>query len=158
MTTLQQSLINAKRVMSKVDGGDFTKSGISLPSSSTSAPNVNMSSVQQHMPPQSTINESTPTQPANLKPKANMNAEKIKSSNLPQAIKEAMINTPIPDIPFNGGGVGLSEEFLNDVKTEMNKQGMETSPAYVDGPKDTLSVPPIQRSTPNTKKNNIKKS
>ena len=153
MTTLQQSLINAKRVMSKVDGGDFTKSGISLPSStSNSTPNVNMGSVQQHMPPQSTINESIPTQPANLKPKANMSEEKIKSSNLPQAIKEAMINTPIPDIPFNGGGVGLSEEFLNGVKTEMSKQGMETSPAYVDEPQDTLSVPPIQRSISHTKK------
>jgi len=35
-----------------------------------------------------------------------------------------MIDNPIPDVPFNGGGVGLSEEFLSGVKNEMSKQGM----------------------------------
>ena len=146
ITTLQQSLINAKRVMSKVDGGNFTKSGIELPSS-TPTSNINMDSVQQHLPPQSNITESMPTQPPNLNPKANMNEEKIKSSNLPQAIKEAMISTPIPDIPFNGGGVGLSEDFLNNVKTEMNKQGMSTSHSNVEPQQSILTVPPIKTQT-----------
>jgi len=153
ITTLQQSLINAKRVMSKVDGGDFTKSGITLPKS-TSTPNINMDSVQQHIPQQRNISESITPRQTNLTPKAHMNEEKIKSSNLPQAIKEAMINTPIPDVPFNGGGAGLSEEFLNGVKTEMSKQGMQTSTTKIEQPQNTLntSPPPIHIPTTTTKK------
>jgi len=153
ITTLQQSLINARKVMTKVDGGDFTKTGLSLPES-TSTPNVNMNSVQQHMPQQPNINESIAPRQANLTPKAHMNEQKIKSSNLPDAIKEAMINTPIPDVPFNGGGAGLSEEFLKGVKTEMGKQGMQTSTPILEQPQNTLntSPPPIQIPTTNTKK------
>ena len=48
--------------------------------------------------------------PQDLSPKANMNEEKIKNSRLPDAIKQAMINNPIPEIPFNGG-LTLNEEF-----------------------------------------------
>ena len=126
ISTLQQSLINAKRVMTKVDDGNFTKSGLELPSSNAST-NINMDSVQQHLPTQPNIQESLPSRPNTLSPKANMNEEKIKNSNLPAAIKEAMIKNPIPDIPFNGGGAGLSEEFLSGVKNQMDKQGISTS-------------------------------
>ena len=37
----------------------------------------------------------------------------------------AMIKNPIPDVPF-GGGVGLDDDFLNNVRSEMDKQGMPT--------------------------------
>ena len=126
ISTLQQSLINAKKVMAKVDGGDFTKSGISLPTS-TSTQNINMESIQEHLPQQPNIQESLSSKPPNLSPKANISEEKIKNSNLPEAIKTAMINTPIPDIPFNSGGAGLSEEFLSGVKNQMDRQGISTS-------------------------------
>ena len=99
-----------------------------MPSSNASTiPNINMDSVQQHLPTQPNIQESLPSRPNTLTPKANMNEQKIKNSNLPAAIKEAMINNPIPDIPFNGGGAGLSEEFLSGVKNQMDKQGISTS-------------------------------
>ena len=38
-----------------------------------------------------------------------------------------MIDNPIPDIPFNGGGVGLTEEFLSGVQEQMSKQGLTSS-------------------------------
>ena len=158
ITSLQQSLINAKKIMGKVDNSDFTKSGGSLPNSiPTYSPNINMGSVQQHIQ-QPTIGESVAPRQTNLIPKANMNEQKIKNSNLPDVVKQAMINNPIPDIPFNGGGVGLSEAFLDGVKTEMNKQGIQTSPnttqtATIEQPRNTLSTPPpIQIQTTNTKK------
>ena len=125
ISTLQQSLINAKKVMNKVDGGNFTTSGMELPTVNTST-NINASSVQQHLPNIQESLPSIPSTPPNITPKANMNEEKIKNSNLPDAIKKAMINNPIPDVPF-GGGTGLSEEFLSGVKTQMDKQGISTS-------------------------------
>jgi hypothetical protein len=56
-----------------------------------------------------------------------MSTERINNSKLPDVIKEAMISTPIPDIPFNGGGTSLSDDFLSGVKTQMDKQGISTS-------------------------------
>lgn len=127
ITTLQQSLINAKKVMNKVDGGNFTKSSNSLTSSSPTQ-NINMESVQQHIPQLPTTPEPTlSNKPPNLHPKANMSEERINNSRLPDAIKQAMISTPIPDIPFNGGGTSLSDDFLSGVRTQMDKQGISTS-------------------------------
>jgi len=123
ISTLQQSLINAKKVMTKVEGGNFTKGDNTLTSSNPTQ-HINMESVQQHMPtPEPTLSSSLPS----LNPKANMSEERINNSKLPDAIKKAMISTPIPDIPFNGGGTSLSDDFLTGVKTQMDKQGISTS-------------------------------
>ena len=46
MTTLQQSLVNAKKVMNKVDGGNFPKNEMPM---TGNQPNINMESVQQHL-------------------------------------------------------------------------------------------------------------
>ena len=136
ISTLQQSLINAKRVMNKVDNGEFTKSGNNLNSSHSTQninmesvqQHINMDSVQQHIPQLPTTPEPTlSSSPPNLNPKANMSTERINNSKLPDVIKEAMISTPIPDIPFNGGGTSLSDDFLSGVKTQMDKQGISTS-------------------------------
>ena len=128
MTTLQQSLVNAKKVMNKVDGGNFPKNQMPI---TGNQPNINMESVQQHLPPTPLTSIPSPSTPVsapktNLTPKANITESQIKNSKLPDVVKQAMINNPIPDVPFNGGGVGLSEDFLNGVKTQMNKQGIST--------------------------------
>jgi len=132
MTTLQQSLINAKKVMNKVDGGNFSKGNINQ--SMPPMGNVTDSSGLLSEPP-SMSTPSIPNLPTvdinsakkDLTPKARMTESQIKNSKLPEAIKKAMIDNPIPDVPWNGGGVGLSEEFLSGVKNEMSKQGMSTS-------------------------------
>ena len=131
ITTLQQSLINAKKVMNKVDGGNFSKGNVNQ---SVPMGNVTDSSGLLSESP----SMSTPTIPnlptvdinsakKDLTPKARMTEDQIKKSKLPEAIKKAMIDNPIPDIPWNGGGASLSEEFVSGVKNEMNKQGMATS-------------------------------
>lgn len=144
ISTLQQSLINAKKVMSKVDTGSFSKGNVSLPSESTST-NVNVpmtEGIPQNMPAQ--IPTPTSSSTPNLSPKANMSEERIKKSNLPDAIKQAMIDNPIPDIPFNNG-TSLPADFLTEVKDKMDKQGIPTSPIQENNQIST--PPPIGRSS-----------
>ena len=145
-STLEQSLINAKRVMNKVEDTGFTKgdSRLSSTQNTISSPNINMESVQSHIPQaQQSLSNSTP----NLNPKANLTEERINKSNLPDAIKNAMINNPIPDIPFNGGGAGLSEEFLSGVKNQMDKQGIPTSPTTISQPSQQQNIIPPLKNT-----------
>ena len=111
ITTLQQSLINAKMVMNKVDG----KTSTHLPSQ-TIRENTTMAA-----PPLPTVDITNARQ--DLSPKSNMTEDRIRNSGLPSAIKEAMINNPIPDVPFNNS-TGLSGDFLNGVKEQMDKQGI----------------------------------
>ena len=146
MTTLQQSLVNARKVMNKVDGGDFSKGNVELPQSNVSDSSGLLS--QAPTPPLPNINTGGGKQ--DLAPKSQMTEEHIKNSKLPDAIKKAMIETPIPDIPFNGGGAGLSEEFLSGVKNQMDKQGIPTSNSNSTNP---IPIPSLQEySTPTTKK------
>ena len=130
ITTLQQSLINAKKVMSKVDGGDFTTGNVTLPTpqSSTMTEGAASAPLSSLPPNPQLLNSQLPTAPSapNLTPKANMSEERIKKSNLPDAIKNAMINNPIPDIPYNNG-TALPANFLSEVKSKMDKQGIPTS-------------------------------
>ena len=147
MTTLQQSLINAKKVMNKVSDGNFTKGNVNLPQSS-----VTDSTGLLSQPPQQSVPQPLPTVDVNsgrqdLSPKANLTEDKINKSRLPDAIKKAMIDNPIPDIPFNGGGVGLSEEFLSGVQEQMSKQGLSSS-----SPQKIPQQVPQQVTTQSTKK------
>jgi len=115
ITTLQQSLINAKKVMNKVDGGNLSKGdsrSITTPMPSAAVPNL--------------PNVDTSGARKDLSPKKFMTEQKINSSKLPDAVKQAMINTPIPDVPF-GGTAGLSEEFLEGVRDGMKKQDIPVS-------------------------------
>jgi hypothetical protein len=120
ISTLQQSLINAKAVMNKVDGGisvdgrtvsESTRPTLSSPPVTPlpNLPNVDTSGARK-----------------DLSPKKFMTEQKINSSNLPDAIKQAMIKSPIPDVPF-GGTAGLSEEFLEGVRDGMKKQDIPVS-------------------------------
>ena len=144
MTTLQQSLINAKKVMSKVDDGNFSKGNVNL-----SQANITDSSGLMSQPPQQSMSQSLPTVDMgsgrqDLSPKANLTEDRINKSKLPEAIKKAMIENPIPDIPFNGGGVGLSEEFLSGVQQQMSKQGLSSpSPQQIPQPSTTKSTKKI---------------
>ena len=64
------------------------------------------------------IGTSTPRQP-NMNPKANMSKEAIMKSGLPDAIKKAMIQNPIPDpVP----APNLSESFMDKVSQKMNSE------------------------------------
>ena len=122
ITTLQQSLINAKKVMNKVDGGNLSKGDSRSITTPSNMPSTTMSSA----PIPNLPNVDTSGARKDLSPKKFMTEQKINSSKLPDAVKQAMINTPIPDVPF-GGTAGLSEEFLEGVRDGMKKQDIPVS-------------------------------
>ncbi len=131
MTTLQQSLINARKVMTKVDNGDFSKGNsnrtVSMGNVTDSSGLLSQSPNMVTQPTSQLPDVDMSSARKDLTPKSRMTESQIKNSKLPEAIKQAMIDNPIPDIPWNGGGVGLSENFLNGVKNEMDKQGMSVN-------------------------------
>ena len=156
MTTLQQSLINAKRVMNKVDNGGFTTGNVNL-SQTNMTDSTGLLSSPTPLPqsvPTPNITESR----QDLSPKSNITEDRINKSRLPDAVKQAMINNPIPDIPFNGGGVGLTDEFLSGVQEQMSKQGMATSKPQTNNtiPQINNSVPPIGKTTKKISSKNLK--
>tara|TARA_R110000787_G_scaffold155257_4_gene268979 strand:+ start:1373 stop:1999 length:627 start_codon:yes stop_codon:yes gene_type:complete len=153
LSSLQQSLINAKKVMNKVDG---TSNNVTMPANSFT------STIQETQIPQQPLlgevssplgvnQQQTKQQSINLNPKSGINEERIKNSRLPDIVKQAMIDNPIPDIPFNGGGVGLSEDFLSGVKDQMDKQGLPNSVNQQQQIVENVPVTKSQRSS-STKK------
>ena len=140
ISTLQQSLINAKKVMNKVDSGNLTKGD----NRSITTPNTMSPTPMPAAPIQNLPNVDTSGARKDLSPKKFMTEQKINSSNLPDAIKQAMIETPIPDVPF-GGSAGLSEEFLEGVRDGMKKQDIPVS--YGGEIREEISLP--QKSTRN---------
>ena len=146
MDKLQQSLLDAKRFMNHnaLNSPSGTKQSMS------SAP---IETPTMEMPPNININESSiPTTPQmSMTPKSNMTKEAILSSKLPDAIKKAMLENPIPDPTPTGT---LSPDFINEVSKKMN------SPQYSINEMRATSNSNIQTSTiptPNKMGREIKK-
>tara|TARA_B100002019_G_C21207640_1_gene567599 strand:+ start:708 stop:1313 length:606 start_codon:yes stop_codon:yes gene_type:complete len=112
MKNLEQSLLNARKFM---DHSAMNKrSGNRNISTPPTQPTVN--NLQEAQLPN--VGVPTSTQP-NMNPKANMSKESIMNSRLPDAIKKAMIETPIPDV---NPTPQLSESFVDKVSKKMNSQ------------------------------------
>ena len=125
---LMTKLVNAKKVMTKVDGGDYTKG------------NIDESALQQSASNAVTQLQSTPSKGASRNVASNVvNEDKIKNSKLPDSIKQAMINNPIPTIDQISLGDGLDMNLLEGAKKLMEKEGLLT-------PKNT---PITKQPTPN---------
>ena len=124
LTSLQQSLINAKKVMNKVDGGNIPSGNISLPQGNI---NEAIAQIPQNTPQLPNVDTDMSSARKDMSPKSNMTEDRINNSKLPDAIKKLMISNPIPDVPM-GSSMGLSEEFIGGVKEAMNKQDIPTSP------------------------------
>jgi len=105
---LMQRLVQAKKVMDKVQTGSFEKGNIdesliTLPSEETS--------------------QNIPTRKPNLKSTNPPSIEKIQQSKLPDAIKKAMIENPIPQITLNDG---IDLDLVKGAKKLMEREGMIT--------------------------------
>jgi len=151
ITTLQQSLINAKKVMGKVDSGNFTKGHQRIQTNSITEGNL---PPVQPLPQIPQIDDKARQ---DLSPKKGLTEEKIKNSKLPDAIKQAMIDNPIPEIPFNGG-VGLSNEFVENVKEQMEKQNIPTSSSIPTPSQSTQTTGRTKKITSSNLKSIIKES
>ncbi len=121
-------LVNAKKVMTKVDGGDYTKG------------NIDESVLQQ--------NASDAVSQIEKKPNTRnvatnvVNEDKINNSKLPDSIKQAMINNPIPTMDQISLGDGLDMGLLEGAKKLMEKEGMSSPKKSTPNTKQVISESP----------------
>jgi hypothetical protein len=106
---LMHRLVQAKKVMNKVDSGNYEKGNVNE-AMIMSSPEDLMNSQQQV------------TQPTQVAP-SQMNFDKIQQSKLPDAIKKAMIENPIPQISLNDS---LDMNFIKGAKRLMEQEGVQT--------------------------------
>jgi hypothetical protein len=117
---LMSKLVQAKKVMNKVDGGNYERGNINE-NLIKSAPEEFM---QQDIPVQN-------TRPVN---NGQVNISKIQNSKLPDAIKKAMIENPIQQISLNDT---LDMDFLKGAKRLMEQENVlsKSSKQQVQQPK-----------------------
>jgi hypothetical protein len=107
---LMMKLVNAKKVMNKVDNGNYQTG------------NINESMLFSD--PQELMNSQT-TQPSTTRSKGLPSVQKIQESKLPDAIKQAMIDNPIPQISLNET---LDMDFVKGAKRLMEQEGLTKKP------------------------------
>jgi len=105
---LMQKLVNAKKVMNKVDGGNFERG------------HINESLL---LSDPSELMESQTPQQNNTRPVGTPSADKIQNSKLPDAIKKAMMENPIPQISLSDS---LDMDFVKGAKRLMEQEGVST--------------------------------
>ena len=124
-TDLMSKLVNAKKVMTKVDGGDYTTG------------NIDESVLQRST---SDLVSEPGTKPSTRNVASNVvNEDKINSSKLPDSIKQAMINNPIPTMDQISLGDGLDMDLLKGAKKLMEREGMSTPKKSVHNTKQVIS-------------------
>ncbi len=106
---LMKKLVNAKKVMNKVDNGNFERG------------NINEGMLLSD--PEELMKSQTPTN-TNPRPSNVPSVQKIKESKLPDAIKQAMIDNPIPQLPQISLNEGLDMDFIKGAKKLMEQEGL----------------------------------
>ena len=108
---LMQKLVNAKKVMNKVDSGSYEKGNINE--------NI-LRSAPEDLDPQSFDASSAARRPVNN----NISVDRINQSKLPDAIKKAMIDNPIAQMPQISLSEGLDMDFVKNAKRLMEEEGV----------------------------------
>jgi len=119
---LMMKLVHAKKVMNKVDGGNYTKGNINENILRSAPEDIDMSQYQ------STATSKPVSGPVNV--------NKIQNSKLPDAIKQAMINHPIEQMPSISLNETLDMDFIKGAKRLMEQEGVSTRPSAQ--PKQTI--------------------
>jgi hypothetical protein len=105
---LMSKLAQAKKVMNKVDGGNYKKG------------NINESSLLSD--PEDYTNTQTIQTPPTRPVSGPVNVDKIQNSKLPDAIKQAMINHPIEQMPSISLNETLDMDFIKGAKRLMDQE------------------------------------
>lgn len=105
---LMMKLVQAKKVMNKVEGGNFERG------------HVNESMLLSD--PEDFMSNQEPRQ-VSTKPIASPNSDRIQNSKLPDAIKKAMMENPIQQISLNDT---LDMDFIKGAKRLMEQEGVGT--------------------------------
>lgn len=108
---LMSKLVQAKKLMNKVDTGDFQKGNID--ESKLMAPSEDVDY----------INEDYSQPVVNTRPVGTPSVDKIQQSKLPDAIKKAMMENPIPQISLNDS---LDMDFVKGAKRLMEQEGVQS--------------------------------
>jgi hypothetical protein len=118
---LMSKLVNAKKVMNKVDGGNFERG------------HVNESMLLSD--PQELIKNQEPISPKRTT-QGSPSIDKINNSKLPDAIKKAMIEHPIEQMQSISLNDTLDMDFIKGAKRLMEQEGVSTRPSAQ--PKQTV--------------------
>jgi hypothetical protein len=110
---LMQKLVNAKKVMNKVDSGNYETGNINE--------NI-LRSAPEDLDPQSFDASASSRRPVNN----NASVERINQTKLPDAIKKAMIENPIAQMPQISLSEGLDMDFVKGAKRLMEQEGVST--------------------------------
>jgi hypothetical protein len=111
---LMSKLVQAKKVMNKVDSGSYEKGNID--ESRLMAPSEDTGYVSEDF-----------QQPVvNTRPVGTPTADRIQQSKLPDAIKKAMMENPIPQISLNDS---LDMDFVKGAKRLMEQEGIQSKPS-----------------------------
>jgi hypothetical protein len=105
---LMKKLVQAKKVMNKVDGGNFERGHIN--------------ETALFSDPEELMNSQVPQQP-NTRAVGTPSMDKIQNSKLPDAIKKAMMENPIQQISLNDT---LDMDFVKGAKRLMEEEGVST--------------------------------
>jgi hypothetical protein len=109
---LMKKLVQAKKVMNKVDGGNFERGHVNS---------------EMLLSDPSDLMESQLPQQTNTRPVGgNMNVDKIQNSKLPDAIKRAMIEHPIEQMPSISLNETLDMDFVKGAKRLMEQEGVSS--------------------------------
>lgn len=111
---LMKKLVNAKKVMNLVDGGNYERGNVDE--------SVLFSS------PDDLMGEEQVSQQSNraTRPVGTPNVDKIQQSKLPDAIKRAMIESPIPQMGQISLNDTLDMDFIKGAKRLMEQEGVST--------------------------------
>ena len=167
LTKLQNSLLKAKKVMGQVDTGGVKSTSQNRTMNQTMTEQVPPEQMLSQLPPHAPNSPTAQAQqerPMNMNPKAGHSKEKIMESKLPDAIKNAMINNPIPTIDFNNATNKLSPEFIEEVSKKMKSQdysvdGMRstTNPIIdIPSPSNTAKPHKVTKSRPTASSSDMK--
>lgn len=115
---LMGKLVKAKKVMNMVDGNSYQKGNIDE-SILRSSPEEVANKFQQNGPQQSMRN---PTRPVS----GPLNVDRIQDSKLPDAIKKAMIDHPIQQMPSISLNETLDMDFIKGAKRLMEQEGVSS--------------------------------
>jgi hypothetical protein len=135
---LAQKLVNSRKIMKKVDTGDYEKG------------NINEKLIKSS--PEELLTEDTPSQPSK-RPIGNVNPDKINQSKLPDAIKKAMLENPITlddslDMNFVNNAKRLMEE--DNSLISMGKQGSKQQSRQVQTESRQISESGLEKLIENT--------
>lgn len=111
---LMKKLVQAKKVMNKVDGGNYERGHVNE-AALLSDPEELMNSQYVGEQQQPQTNQRPVGGPASV--------DKIQNSKLPDAIKRAMIENPIPQISLNDT---LDMDFVKGAKRLMEQEGVSS--------------------------------